>query len=298
MSAATQPVGIVGVGLVGLALAERAIRAGFPVVGHDVDPARLTRLAAVGGTPVESAADVFATARIVLFALLEQWQTESVINAALPTLAAGTTLIDCGTGDPARMPALAAHVAAHGAVLLDAPLSGSSEQIRAGDATMLAGGERTAYDAAAPLLDAITRTRFHLGDAGSGTRAKLATNLLLGLNRAALAEALAFAESLGLDTSSFLDLLRATPAYSRAVDAKGQRMVERNYGEPESRVRQHRKDLRLIDAAAERAGCPLPLTRVHAAALDAAIEAGFGDADNAAIVETWRLARRAGPTTP
>jgi 3-hydroxyisobutyrate dehydrogenase-like beta-hydroxyacid dehydrogenase len=298
MAAATQPVGIIGVGLVGLALAERAIQGGFAIIGHDVDPARLTRLAAVGGTPVDTAADVFARVPIVMLALLEPWQTESVVNAALPTLAAGTTIIDCGTGDPLRMAALAADVAAHGGVLLDAPLSGSSAQIRTGESTMLAGGDRTAYEAVAPLLDAITPTRFHLGNAGSGTRAKLATNLLLGLNRAALAEALAFAESLAIDTSQFLDLVRATPAYSRAVDAKGRRMVERDYGEPESRVRQHRKDLRLIDAAAERAGCPLPLTRVHAAALDAAIEAGFGDADNAAIVETWRLARRAGPITP
>jgi 3-hydroxyisobutyrate dehydrogenase-like beta-hydroxyacid dehydrogenase len=287
-------VGIVGVGLVGLALAERAIRAGFAVIGHDVDAARLERLAAVGGAAAASASEVFARTHLVLLALFEQQQTEAVVAAALPALAAGTTIVDCGTGDPDRMPALAADVAARGSVLLDAPLSGSSEQIRAGESTMLAGGDRVAYEAAAPLLDAITRTRFHLGDAGSGTRAKLATNLLLGLNRAALAEAVAFAESLAIDTASFLDLVRATPAYSRAVDAKGQRMVERHYTAPESRIRQHRKDLALIDAVAERVGCPLPLTRVHAAALDAAIEAGYGDADNAAIVETWRLARRAG----
>ena len=290
-------VGVIGVGLVGLALAERAIRAGFAVLGYDIDTARLDRLAAAGGSRGASAADVLARAPLVLLALFEQRQTEAVIAAAMPWLAAGTTLIDCGTGDPDRMPALAADVAARGAVLLDAPLSGSSEQIRAGEATMLAGGDRGAYEAAAPLLDAITRTRFHLGDAGSGTRAKLATNLLLGLNRASLAEAVAFAESLSIDTASFLDLVRATPAYSRAVDAKGRRMAERDYASPESRIRQHRKDLALIDAVAERVGCPLPLSRVHGAALDAAIEAGYGDLDNAAIVETWRMARRAGRTS-
>jgi len=184
--------------------------------------------------------------------------------------------------------ALAARLAVRDVRLVDAPLSGSSQQIRDGTAVMMIGGDPAACAALAPVLAAISTRRFHVGPPGSGTRAKLATNLLLGLNRAALAESLAFAECLGLDLTVFLDLVRATPAYSRAVDVKGTRMIAGDFASPQSRIRQHRKDVKLMLAAARRAGKALPLTAAHAALLDAAVAAGQGDLDNAAIIETIR----------
>jgi len=151
------------------------------------------------------------------------------------------------------------------------------------------GGPHAAIAACADLWPALAGATFILGAAGSGQKAKLATNLVLGLNRAALAEGLAFAESMGLSGAGFVDLLRASPAYSRAVDAKAPRMLARDYA-PESRIAQHRKDIALMLAAAARAGASLPLAATHAALLDAAIAAGDGDLDNAAVVETLRRA--------
>jgi 3-hydroxyisobutyrate dehydrogenase-like beta-hydroxyacid dehydrogenase len=223
----------------------------------------------------------------VFLALYDGDQTREVVAMMEAVLRPGGIVVDCGTADFEDASVLAGRLRAKGVALLDAPLSGSSAQIAAGDAVMLAGGDRNAYERIAPMLDAIAIQRFHLGEAGAGQRAKLATNLLLGLNRAALAEALAFAEALHLDGETFLDVLRATPAYSRAVDTKGRRMVERNYV-PESRMRQHRKDVALMQRVAARTGFDLPLTRAHAALLDAAIAAGHGELDNAAIVEALR----------
>ena len=292
MSAATHPVGVIGVGLVGLALVERLRAARIRVVGWDIDPARREALVAAHGVAAASAADVFAACDNVLLTLFDGAQTSAVIRAALPGLKAGMRLVDCATSDPEQAVALAVRLAARGVRILDAPLSGSSQQIRDGTAVMMIGGNAEDCDALEPILNAISTRRFLLGPPGSGSRAKLATNLLLGLNRAALAESLVFAEGLGLDLHTFLNLVRVTPAYSRAVDAKGAQMIEGTFAPPQSRVQQHRKDLHLIIEAAARSGHTLPLAATHAAILDAAIAQGAGDLDNAAIIDTLRQWRR------
>ena len=295
--AATNEVGLIGVGLVGSALVERLTGAGFAVVAYDVNPAFGPAIAGFTVRVAASAREVAKAATIVLLALPDTGATEAVIGDIAPVLSAGAILIDVSTDDPERIAALAEVLAGQGVRLIDAPLSGSSVQIRAGDAVAIAGGERGAFDDAAPIFNAISRHAFHLGPSGSGHRAKLATNLLLGLNRAVLAEGLVFAEALGLDPSSFLAMARVTPAYSRAIDAKGDKMIARSYAPPESRVRQHRKDVALILAAAARLGCALPLSETHAALLDGAIAAGDGDLDSAAIIEELRR-RSAAPAKP
>lgn len=288
---ANRQVGLIGVGLVGSALAERLAGAGFAVAAYDLNPEFGTAIAGISVRAATSARDATTGAAIVLLALPDTNATETVIGDIAPVLDTGTILIDVSTDDPDRIATLAATLRQRGVWLIDAPLSGSSVQIRAGDAVAIAGGERGAFDNAAPIFNAISRHAFHLGPSGSGHRAKLATNLLLGLNRAALAEGLVFAEALGLDPSSFLAMARVTPAYSRAIDAKGEKMIARDYAPPESRVRQHRKDVALMLAAAARLGCVLPLSGVHAALLDGAIAAGDGDLDSAAIIEELRRRR-------
>ena len=189
------------------------------------------------------------------------------MREAIAVLAPGTLVLDCGTGDPDQVVALAVRLAARGVRLVDGPLSGSSQQIREGSAVMMMGGDREACDALEPVLAAIAPRHFLLGPPGSGARAKLATNLLLGLNRAALAEALVFAEALGIDLPSFLELCRATPAYSRAIDAKGKRMIEGEFAPRQYRIARHRQGCEPDDrCCAQRAGHALPLTTTHAAA--------------------------------
>ena len=111
---------------------------------------------------------------------------------------------------------------------------------------------------------------------------KLALNLVLGLNRAALAEGLTFAAALGMDPAIALEILQAGPAWSRVMDIKGTKMLRREFT-PEGAFRQHLKDVRLILAAAERAGSPVPLSSLHREILERVEAAGFGDADNSAV---------------
>ncbi|MDB5858714.1 MAG: glxR, partial [Ramlibacter sp.] len=140
------------------------------------------------------------------------------------------------------------------------------------------------------VLDAVATRRVHVGAAGMAARAKLATNLVLGLNRAVLAEGMAFAESLGIPPATFLALVLATPARSAAAEVKGPMMASGRF-EPQSRIRQHLKDVGLMLAAAHVAGQPLPLSETHARLMRDAIAAGDGDLDNAAIIRQWRRDR-------
>jgi NADP-dependent 3-hydroxyisobutyrate dehydrogenase-like protein len=126
--------------------------------------------------------------------------------------------------------------------------------VRQGDGVGLIGGDARIAEAAAPILDALFPRRFYIGKIGDGGRAKLAINLILGLNRLALAEGLVFAERLGLDEATFLDVAPSSAAASQVMDTKGPKMVARDFA-PEGRVRQTLKDARLmIERAQDRAG--------------------------------------------
>jgi 3-hydroxyisobutyrate dehydrogenase-like beta-hydroxyacid dehydrogenase len=167
------------------------------------------------------------------------------------------------------------------------PLSGSSREIAAGTALALVGATDDVWALAQPLVAQLAPEHAHVGGPGAGARAKLATNLVLGLNRVALAEGLLFAASLGIEGTRFLELLRRSPAYSRAVDTVGPRMVAGEFATV-SRLSQHHKDLRLMLDAAAHAGIDLPLVRTHAALLAEAEAQGKGELDNAAVIAVLR----------
>ncbi len=281
-------VGIVGLGLVGQALAQRLQMAGFRCIGFDLRPEAITLFATAGHATAQSLAEIAATAHTLVLAVFD---TAGVLQIAegldarlsLPSRATGLTLIDCSTGDPDQLAALAARLQARGIHFIEAPLSGSSTQIAQGEATLLLGGDAATIAAQTRLLDALSTRRIHVGGAGMGARAKLATNLVLGLNRAALAEGMVFAETQGIAPATFLQLVLHTPARSGAAEAKGQMMVDGEFS-PQSRIRQHLKDVGLMISAASSAGQKLPLSEAHAALMRAAVAAGDGDLDNAAII--------------
>ena len=296
LSAPRTHIGLIGLGLVGTAVARRLLAAGFALTGYDVDPSRASLLAPIGVVAADSPLGVAACCERVLLAVYDTAAVEQVTEGEDGLLAAAVPprlVIDTSTGDPDRLEALGQRLAARGIGFVEAPLAGSSVQIAAGEATMILGGDVAALHDADDLLRAIAAKRHVAGGPGMGARAKLALNLVLGINRAALAEGLVFAEGLGLEGAAFLSLLRDSPAYSAAMDAKGEIMLEERFFPPQARLAQHRKDLALILVEAQRSGQPLPLGSAHAALLDAAIAAGDGDLDNAAVLRQLRRMRRA-----
>jgi 3-hydroxyisobutyrate dehydrogenase-like beta-hydroxyacid dehydrogenase len=286
-------IGLVGAGLLGGAIAERLLAAGMPVRGYDRDAARCESLRSMGADVAESPAAVAAACTRIVFSLPTTEVVESVIAGMASALRPGHLVIDTTTGEPARTAALGASLAVRGIDYLDATVSGSSEEARAGRAVVVAGGTPEAFAAAEDVFRAFARRWFHVGPCGSGSAMKLVSNLVLGLNRAALAEGLSLGRALGVDLTLALEVLREGASYSRAMDAKGRKMIEGDF-QPQARLAQHFKDVRLMLAAAERAGRPLPLSALHAQLLEALVAAGHGDLDNSAIIKAFE----SGPPAP
>ena len=292
-----ETVGLVGIGLVGSALAQNLLAAGFAVLGFARSEASRSNLARLGGRVAASASAVAAEASRVILSLPDSEVVDHVVSGPGGVLAAGTGLrlvLDTTTGAPERTEALAARCASRGVLWVDAPISGSSEQIRRRQGVVLVGGERAAYAACLDLIQAVAERHYYLGGPGAGARAKLASNLILGLNRLALAEGLVFAERLGLDLPAFLAMLKTTPAYSCAMDVKGDKMVQGDFA-PQSKVAQHHKDLRIILECAARAGQLLPLASLHKGILEQAMADGEGDLDTSVVVQVLRRMRRPEP---
>ena len=292
MNPNVKPVGLIGLGLVGQALAQRLQAAGFHCIGYDLRAEAIAQFAKAGYATASSVAELVASASTVLLAVFdtagvlqitEGRDGEANAGGCLPSSASGLTLIDCSTGDPEQLAALAVRLLARNIAFIEAPLSGSSSQIASGEATLLLGGDADTIADQKPVLDALSAQRTHVGGAGMGARAKLATNLVLGLNRAALAEGIVFAETQGIAPATFLKLVLQTPARSGAAEAKGQMMVDGDFT-PQSRIRQHLKDVGLMMQAAKSVGQKLPLSEAHAALMRSAVAAGDGDLDNAAII--------------
>ena len=283
-------VGLIGVGLLGQALAHRLLGAGFEVIGFDVDPAKNVRFAELGGRAAASIADVAKRCEPIVLAVFSTDQVERVIEGELlPALGerSGKTVLCASTCDPDRVAALGERVAARGLRLLESPVSGASGQVSRGEGVGLIGGDPQTASEMEPILRALFPTYFHIGRIGDGGRAKLAVNLILGLNRLALAEGLVFAGRLGLDPAAFLKVARSSAAYSQVMDVKGGKMTRDEFT-AEGRVTQHLKDVHLMLEQAERASQRLPLLEVHADVLEACVRAGEGDLDNSAVIKEIR----------
>jgi 3-hydroxyisobutyrate dehydrogenase-like beta-hydroxyacid dehydrogenase len=283
--ASRTPVGVVGVGLMGEVYACRLVAAGFAVIGFDVDPAKSERLASFGAQ-AGTLADIAQKCEPIVVAVFNTEQVEDVVERALIPAAVGKIVLVTSTCDPDRIAALGARVSDK-LRFLETPVSGTSEQVRQGDGVGLIGGDQKTAADAAPVLDALFAKSFHIGKVGDGGRAKLAVNLILGLNRLALAEGLVFAARLGLDPAAFLDVARRSAAASQVMDTKGPKMIGGDFA-PEGRVRQTLKDTQLMLDQARKAGQQLPLLQIHADVLQACVRHGDSEQDNSIVIEEIR----------
>jgi 3-hydroxyisobutyrate dehydrogenase and related beta-hydroxyacid dehydrogenases len=286
----SETVALIGMGLLGSALAENLLKAGFAVRGYDTAPERMRQHAERGGHVAASPADAARGASAVMTCLM----TADIVRdallgpaGALEAAAPGVVAIDNSTIHPDASAALAAELGRRGIAMLDAPVGGSSGQARRREAPVVVGGDPEVFARCRPILDAIAQRVHHVGPNGSGARAKLVINLVLGLNRLALAEGLLFGLRQGLDGKTLLAVLKDSAAYSRAMDIKGERMLEGNF-EPEGKLAQHLKDVELMLEVGHAAGAPLLATALHRQLLIAGVAAGLSERDNSSIIAVLR----------
>lgn len=284
---ARETIGLIGVGLLGTALAERLLAAGFGVTGFDVDPVCRDRMRALGGETAGSVEELAARCRRIIFSLPTSDVVQTVLLQVKGHLRAGQMLMDTTTGDPRSAVETGRLFDGLGVAYLDAAVCGNSEELRRGEVLVVAGGPATAFEACQDVFTSFARRSWRVGDWGAGLKMKLTTNLVLGLHRAVLAEAITFADAMGLDPELSLTVLRESSSYSRVMDLKGRKMLTRDFA-PQARLSQHLKDVRLmLDAGAE-AGATLPLSELHRRLLEQAEAIGLGTQDNSAIIEVFR----------
>jgi 3-hydroxyisobutyrate dehydrogenase-like beta-hydroxyacid dehydrogenase len=281
-------VGIIGLGLMGTALSERLIDADMPVSGFDIDAARCGKLKASGGVIATSVRELTGQCGIIVIAVYSGEQVEALFDEIDHDADSARPIVVCTTTcAPDEILRLSERATKAGIALLEAPISGTSAEVRAGAATALLAGEASVIVSADSLLNILCPRRRHVGNIGYASRTKLAINLILQTNRAALAEGIAFAEALGLDGHAFLAAARESAAYSRVMDAKGEKMLTRDF-RPQSHISQTLKDAELILEEARRHDMVLPLTIVQADLLHTAIALEGPDSDSAAVIEAFR----------
>ncbi|NOS71182.1 MAG: NAD(P)-dependent oxidoreductase [Verrucomicrobia bacterium] len=282
-------IGVIGAGLMGTALTERLLENGYRVAIWNRTRGKVDPLLARGA---QWSDNPLADCQRVIVSLYTTDVAVQVLEEMRSGWRAGQIILDTTTGEPAQTAALGERLAASGISYLDAPISGSSEQTRRGEATVIVGGDRAVFEACADLWRVMGRKVFHVGPCGSAAKMKLISNLVLGLNRVALAEGLAFAEGIGVSPAAALEVLGGSMAYSRAMDVKGRKMVESDFS-VQARLSQHLKDVRMMLTAAKAAGLDLPLTDTHRQLMERAEACGLGDMDNSAIIEVIRKSRPA-----
>ena len=278
------PIGVIGLGLLGGSLAGRLDEHGYTVYGYDKNAASPGRV-----DFLESAKAVFEKCPTVIFSLPESSDVAEVLQGVDDVLIPKHhTVVDTTTGDPDEMRRFYELLKRRDIEYIEANVAGSSEAAKAGDAPLFLGGDALAIGKRKDLFDAMSETSFRMGDAGAASKFKLVHNLLLGLNRAVLAETLEFGEALGFDKRLTLDVLKQTPASSYVMVTKGERMVQSDFQSPQARLSQHLKDVCLILAHAEQSGAQTPLSETHYRLLKELESLGYGECDNSAIVAAYR----------
>ena len=277
-------IGIVGLGLLGHAVASRLRAAGHRLVGFDVVAERRDAFAKLGGEVLGSGADVTKRADCVCTLLPSLAAVEDVILREIAEAARpGTTVVQMSTISPALTERLARDVQTRGLEFLDCPISGTSGMVERGSGIIFVGGERAVFERWQPILTSILPRAVHVGRAGQAMTLKLIANLLVALNSAAAAEALLMARRADLDLGVVLEVLTSSAATSSMLEVRGPLIVREEFP-AQMKLDLFMKDLHLIQDAARTVGAPLPLTDVAERLYGAARDDGHGGEDLAVVV--------------
>jgi 3-hydroxyisobutyrate dehydrogenase-like beta-hydroxyacid dehydrogenase len=272
-------------------VASRLLQAKYQVKGYDTSSGRLKLLQGQGLIAAGSLAEVAVDSDAVFTILPSLESVEATILGAgglIETAPLDCTLIQMSTISPELTRRLGAAAAAKGIGFLDAPMSGTSAMVERGDCTIFVAGEHTQADRCQPIFDAIARKTAYVGAIGMASLAKLATNLLVGLNTAALAEAFVLAAKGGLEPRKLLEILQETAADSKMLEVRGPLMTNHRF-DAQMKIDLFLKDFKLILEEGLRLGVPLPLTSATQQLTAATATAGRGNEDLAAIITTFEL---------
>jgi 2-hydroxy-3-oxopropionate reductase len=289
-----QKIGFIGLGIMGKPMSKNLLKAGFKLVVHDVVPQPVEELVQAGAEKGASPKDVASRSSIIITMLPDGPEVEQVVlgpDGVLEGAAPGSLVIDMSSISPMVSQKVAAACEAKGVDFLDAPVSGGEPKAIQGTLAIMVGGKKEVFDRAVPVLERMGSSVTHTGPAGAGNVTKLANQIMVACNIAAMGEALVLATKAGLDPEIVFEAVKGGLAGSTVLNFKAPMVIARDF-QPGFRIRLHHKDLRNALLAAESLQVPLPLTSQVQQMLISLLGEGKGELDHSAIVQfTEKLAR-------
>ncbi len=276
-------VGMIGLGIMGSAMASNLVKAGFRVIGYDVAPKARAAHKRAGGVAARSNGDVARRAPIVVTSLPSAAALAAVVEEIARVRPRDLVVAETSTLPLAVKHAARERLARARVTMLDCPLSGTGAQARAKDLLVYASGQRAAYRRSAPVFEGFARGHHFLGRFGNGSKMKYVANLLVAIHNVAAAEALVLARKSGLDPALALRVVADGAGSSRMLQVRGPMMVKERYADATMTVALWQKDMQIIGEFARDLGCPTPLFAASAPIYIAALAEGYGMADTAAV---------------
>jgi 2-hydroxy-3-oxopropionate reductase len=278
-------VGFVGLGIMGKPMACNLIKAGHQLSVYDIVPEFVAEMVSAGAVACPSAKDVSARSEATITMVPDGPEVEAAIlgaNGALQGAQPGTVIIDMSSISPIVSQKVGAACEAKGVDFLDAPVSGGEPKAVDGTLAIMVGGKEAVFNKALPLFKSMGSSATLTGPVGAGNVTKLANQIMVAVNIAAMGEALALATKAGLDPEVVFNAVKGGLAGSAVLNAKAPMVISRNF-KPGFRIRLHQKDLRNALLAAESMKVSLPFTGLAQQILIALMNGGDGDLDHSAI---------------
>src|ERR687893_1330804 len=284
--------GFIGLGAMGIPMAERIVSAGFDLSVFDIRPENTDPLVELGATRAGSPRAAAEGAEALVLMVVNAEQAEDALfggDGAAETLPQESAVVVMSTIGPEALRGIEERLAGCGVRLLDAPVSGGVARAERGDLLIMAGGPADLFEEVRPLLVAMGSTVAHCGGSvGDGQSVKLVNQLLCGVHIAAAGGALAYAEALGLDPRSVFETIRHGAANSFMLEDRGRRMLDEEFVPPKSALDIFVKDMGLVRRAAEEVGFDTPLASAALGMYLAGKDAGLGAEDDSGVIRMFR----------
>jgi putative dehydrogenase len=283
----SRAVGVVGLGIMGSAMAGNLLKNGFKVFGYDVLAERRNALKKAGGVPCSSAKDVAANAKIVITSLPSAEALQKVARQ-LSGIVVETSTLPIEEKEKARD-------ALKKGILLDCPLSGTGAQAKAGDLVVFGSGDKAAYTKVVSTLKGFSRAQPYVGEFGNGSKMKFVANLMVAIHNVSAAEAFALGLKAGLSPKAIYDVQANGAGTSRMFQVRGPMMVANDYREVTMSNRLWQKDMKIIGEFAMKLGVATPLFNASAAVYNSAMSQGYAEQDTGAacaVLEAMAGVRR------
>ncbi|KLU63035.1 2-hydroxy-3-oxopropionate reductase [Peptococcaceae bacterium CEB3] len=282
-------IGFIGLGIMGKPMCKNLLKAGYQLVVYDLSKIAVEELVAAGASEGVSPREVASQTEVIVTMLPNSPEVREVLlgpGGVIEGVRPGSLVIDMSSIDPLASRELGAVLAEKGVRMLDAPVSGGEPKAIDGTLSIMVGGIQHDFDTCYNILRIMGTSVVRVGDLGAGNVAKLANQIMVALNIAAMSEALVFATKVGVDPELVYQAIRGGLAGSNALDAKAPLVLEGKFN-PGFRIKLHIKDLANALASAHVIGVPLPLTAGVMEILQALQVDGLGDADHGAIVRFY-----------